>query len=285
MSEKLIESLMARWGPRFQMDASLTKKLIWLVSSQRPNASKIDFNCALDALQVIEDVVGPDSWRRTHFIFKAAIVLILYEHYWAIHWRSGRELVAQYPEFFGLPITEQMQLVEFRNLLAMAVTVVDPFRDLQNIFLLVEMLCGFDTPALITPQLRGRRALLFARQTHCIGLYASEGSFVRFFPHDLPQEAGVYPPPLPTMVLAVPAVPAAPAAPSMAASSGASGQSSSPVQQTGVPPTPTKDSHALKTLAASIQEPLPSPHVLETHVAHEPRVPRAPHKAAALPDS
>eukprot|EP01032_Pedospumella_encystans_P004726 gene4726-5613_t len=125
---------------RFDVD-EYAGPLMWLIRTQLPKADILDGERVKTIMNTVKNCVGYPMWFTAHLMFQSALVLIIFDHYKALHFKDVTELVAKYPQFSSLSSDEQKQLLKFRNLLVVAVKIFDPCENPVDVLSLMESIC------------------------------------------------------------------------------------------------------------------------------------------------
>ena len=149
---------------RFDVD-EYAGPLMWLIRTQLPKADILDGERVKTIMNTVKNCVGYPMWFTAHLMFQSALVLIIFDHYKALHLKDVAELIAKYPQFSSLSTDEQKQLLKFRNLLVVAVKIFDPRENPVDVLSLMESICGHTSSSCTTVKKRLHREQIFLRET------------------------------------------------------------------------------------------------------------------------
>ena len=149
---------------RFDVD-EYAGPLMWLIRTQLPKADILDGERVKTIMDTVKNCVGYPMWFTAHLMFQSALVLIIFDHYKALHLKDVAELIAKYPQFSSLSTDEQKQLLKFRNLLVVAVKIFDPREHPVDVLSLMESICGHTSSSCTTVKKRLHREQIFLRET------------------------------------------------------------------------------------------------------------------------
>eukprot|EP01032_Pedospumella_encystans_P018482 gene18482-21040_t len=149
---------------RFDVD-EYAGPLMWLIRTQVPKADILDGERVKTIMDTVKNCVGYPMWFTAHLMFQSALILIIFDHYKALHLKDVTELVSKYPQFSSLPSDEQKQLLKFRNLLVVAIKIFDPRENPVDVLSLMESICGHTSSACTTVKKRLHREQIFLRET------------------------------------------------------------------------------------------------------------------------